>query len=236
MNLDILEKILSVAVVPVAGLLIKALSDKRSLQTELLEKQIEADKEIKLAEIQHSKSCCELPKITEHDFFGKMKCLRDNITMSFELQNKGKELIFKDLLATKIDTFGDIMYATALELDGIDELNETVLRIKLMDAFREGIKKYSTFYMSEKYTLDEQKIYSIVMPKFNKWHNHRIQIAEDSINQTCSCVFFPEPKVKVAAFFDRFFAQFIDTVQDAESTLNELNGDLKGLTFRGVKL
>lgn len=177
------------------------------------------------------------PKLVEHPFFERMKVLRNSVLYSFEIKNKGKEAIFRDILVHKLDTFIEKMWQVCVKLDSTEEeLDDTPLYNLVIDNFREAIKEYSVYYKHGDYTHDEVQCIDIVMEKFNKWNCSRMENCMNSIDLIASSEFFDTNSMKMASILDMLLGQFIDTINDAQLTLNELNGDLKGLTFKGITL
>lgn len=179
----------------------------------------------------------KVPKLVEHPFFERMKVLRNSVLYSFEIRNKGKEAIFRDILVHKLDTFIEKMWQVCTQLDNTEEeMDDTSLYNLVIDNFREAIKEYSIYYKHGDYTADEVKCIDIVMQKFNKWNCSRMENCMNSIDLIASSEFFVTNTTKMASILDMLLGQFIDTINDAQLTLNELNGDLKGLTFKGITL
>jgi hypothetical protein len=237
MNDKMLEIILGTALVPIVTALIKAVSEKRKLQIALAQKELDTVKEIEVAQI--TQNTLRIPRLAEHSFFNNMVGLRDTLMISFELPNRGKEAVFKELLSTILDIYRKHLYNMVCVLDNTNTegtLTDIVVRDEFLRALRMGVGEYSSFYTTGNYTDDEKKVFAIVIPRFNKWNAHRIRLMEDSVNSTCSSIFFPQPDMKAAIILEKLYATFLDTVQDAEDTLNEINGDLKGLTFKGIEI
>lgn len=178
-----------------------------------------------------------MPKLKEHPFFERMKVLRSSVLFSFELKNKGKEAIFRDILVHKLDIFIEKMWQVCLKLDESDEsMSDTAFYNYVTDNFREALKEFSKYYEAEGYTEDEKVCIGIVLQKFNKWNNSRMQCIMNSIDLIASSQFFTTSTLKMASILDMMLGQFVDTINDAQLTLNELNGDLKGLTFKNIKI
>lgn len=176
-----------------------------------------------------------VPKLINHPIFTRLDMVRNHIAMSFELKNKGKQEIFKDMLGNNIDIWSVILKELATELDNLPGSTDSVeLNNVIMRHFENGIREFNAYYRSSRYTIDEQKCLDIVMTKFNKWSYPRIQTTHDRLQSICTSPFYADGKVKSAVILDLYLSYFIDVLNDAEATLNELNGDLKGLVFRGV--
>lgn len=179
----------------------------------------------------------EAPPLTEHPFFERMKCLRNNILFSFKLANKGKEEIFRDILTNKFNIFIEKMWRTCDEIEKSEgKLNDSAFYNLVMDRYREAVHECSVYYKGLDYSDDELKCISIVMKKFNKWNYARIDSTAKSIEMISNSNFYEDNRVRMASILDMMLGQFVDTLNDAERTLNELNGDLKGLKFKDIEL
>lgn len=175
------------------------------------------------------------PRLVNHPIFARLDMVKNHISMSFELKNKGKQEVFKDLLNSNIDIWSCVLKDLATELDILPSSIDSVeLSAIIMKHFENGIREFNGYYRISRYTIDEQKCLDIVMAKFNKWNYPRIQTTHDRLQSICTSPFYADSKIKSAVILDLYLSYFIDILDDAESTLNELNGDLKGLVFRGV--
>lgn len=174
------------------------------------------------------------PNLGDHIFFEKMSYLDRHIQFFFTIPNKGKEKVFKDIISVLIRTYINQMEILVREdLNDMSDIQLYHLVLKYLDT---SITESSSFYHNTEYTIDEQQVLEIVMSKFNRWHRSRIDQVYRSAEMVCNSKFYGSPTVKVSVFLDLLLGSFIDTVNDAESTLNELNGDLKGLVYKNIQL
>jgi hypothetical protein len=175
-----------------------------------------------------------VPPLHEHPFFERMNYLKSNIQMCFCIPNKGKEAVFRDLLTNKMDTFSSVMGELVQEI--APDMDDITVYNLIMRYFDKALISYSCYYKNSNYTVDEKKVLDIVMGKFNRWHQSRIDNTQKSIDMICNSQFYTTPTVRVSVVLDLLLGAFIETVNDAQITLNELNGDLKGLTYKGIKM
>lgn len=179
----------------------------------------------------------ECISILDHPFFERMKCLRSHIQYTFELTNKGKQEVFKDILLHKISYSLEQYNIFVQEVDRRkNELSNEELYNIILDALRRETELHSKYYLSENYSDSEKQCLSIVMTKFNKWHSPKLENIFQSVQIICFSKFYKDIITKTSVVLDVLLNNFIDTLNDAELTLNELNGDLKGLTFKNIKL
>lgn len=181
-------------------------------------------------------------KLKHHPIFSRLDALKTYINIGFEIENKGKQLVFKDLLVNKIEIWGDLFMEIADEIDNcVTRCETTPAQCNLLCNtniihFNKGLEKYTNYFMNANYTEDERKVLKIVMEKFNRWHRHRVEYIEKAITSVGNSKFYDGCRTKQAVIFDIYIGAFADMVNDAEKTLDEINGDLKGLTYKGVKL
>lgn len=175
-----------------------------------------------------------------HPVFQRLQAMERAIGLEFTLKNKGKEIIFKDVLSKKIHIFHDNLYELATQTEECIKTCSTDLcngvYNRNMQIFDESIIQYNNFFRNNNYTVEEQKCLEIVMTKFNKWHKDRVFITKENIELISCSQFYTDCRSKQAAIFDVYIGAFAETINDAEKTLNELNGDLKGLIYKNITL
>jgi hypothetical protein len=171
--------------------------------------------------------------LTDHPLFSRIQALKQHLNYSFTLANKGKEEVFRDILNAKMDIWYDLLKEICENIDDGKISDSTDLYNEHMKLFHNAIELHSVYYVNHRYTPDEQKALGIVMEKFNKWHYKRIENTPDMLANICNSVFYTDVRTKAAVILDTYLSEFISTIQDAQMTLNELNGDLKGLVFKG---
>lgn len=176
----------------------------------------------------------ELPPLKQHAFFDRMKYLENHIRFCFTIQNKGKELIFKDILSHYVQVY--VEHIDEFISNDFSDLSETELSTMMMQCLDKATISFNSYYKNSSYTLDEQKILDLIMVKFNRWHHHKTEQMYRSVEMVCNSKFYGSAEVKASVILDLLLGSFVDTVNDAESTLNELNGDLKGLVYKNIKL
>lgn len=179
-------------------------------------------------------------KLKYHPVFVRINTYKSYILTGFSLENKGKQEVFKNLLLNKLRIRHEILFEIAeeiekctnqCELDSEDDCNK--LYNFNMEYLRRGNDLHNSYYKTSEYTPEEQKVLETVLRKFNKWHEYRTKYLEESLPLICSSKFYPDCHTKQAVIFDLYLGSIADMIGDAEKTLNEINGDLKGMVFRG---
>jgi hypothetical protein len=179
----------------------------------------------------------KLPELNKHHVFTRLEVLKNHISVNFSVQNKGKELVFKELLNNNLDIWKENLKELADILDtNCESMDNVAFQNTILNQFEKGLVSFSSFYQTESYTNDEQEVLKIVMKKFNKWNYKRVDSFRDTLMIVCTTQFYLDKKVKSAVIFDMYISFFVDTIYDAENTLGELNGDLRGCIFKGITI
>lgn len=125
----------------------------------------------------------------------------------------------------------------AHKLDGLDDnISSTELQAIIMKCFNDGTKEFSNYYKNDRYTESERRCLDTVMNKFNSWNYQRVQSLGESLMSICNSQFYSTKTIKSAVIFDMYIQLFVDMTNDAEQTIGSINGDMRGLVFRGVTL
>lgn len=174
-------------------------------------------------------------KLSAHPLFSKVELNKNVILTYFTLENKGKEVVFKEILVNHMDIYKRHTEGLCSVLDDnlIEDANE--LYSKSVEVMSNIITDLRTFYkFDNKFTKEEVEVLDIVMSKYNRWNYDRERELITRIQEICGSAFYPDIYTKAVTVFDTFLFAMNDTVSDANKTLNSINGDLKGLNFKGV--
>jgi hypothetical protein len=175
-----------------------------------------------------------------HPIFARMKAMETTIEVEFSLDNKGKELVFKEVMLLKYKIFHDNLKELAKATDACikncpgQECNAIYNRN--IEVFERSIHEYNMHFQSNQYTQDERKCFEVVLEKFNKWHSQRVIDTKEAIEWICNNKFYTDCRTVQSIIFDWYIGAFVGTLTDADKTLNDINGDLKGLRFKGVRI
>lgn len=172
-----------------------------------------------------------------HPLFVRASLNKTNIMMYFTLPSKGKEMVFKDILCKHMDIFNS--HAKALcdkyveeKVSSSEELY--VESVKVLDGILQDLR---IFYVNDdRYYQQEKQVLDIVMSKYNHWNQERQADMVNRMSEICNSAFYPTLNNKMVAILDALMFAMNDTVSDANKTLNNINGDLKGLVFKGVEI
>lgn len=176
---------------------------------------------------------CKLLK--DHHFFNRIKMIADNVNRTFTLENKGKEIVFKDIITRQLELMDTNLEKLVKQVDTGCIVDENHLYNKNLQCFNNIMNSLHTFYKyDDRYTDEEKHILNIVMKKYENWQEDKVTLMTTNLSVICSSPFYSSIAVKTAIILDLYLTIAIDIVNDAEKTLNNINGDLKGLKFKDV--
>ena len=160
-----------------------------------------------------------------------------SLVNTFEFKNRGKEIIFKDILLHHLTIYNDIINKLAKEIDENSDMNSNELANRAISAVSDIRCQLNNFYIADTtYTTSEKKALKIVLEKYNNWNFNRDSNMIEMISHVCGSTFYNTTYTKAVTILDLFLFAITETIEDANKTLNSLNGDLKGLKFKGVEI
>lgn len=175
--------------------------------------------------------------LNEHPFFVRTEILKSNIQNTFTLVNKGKEVVFKDIICNLIDNMEIVLSELSKRIDKGQIKDSTELYNEHIEALNRIIEKHHSYYKNNIiYTKEEQDVLDVVMKKFDIWNQSRIEFIQEQIMSVCNSPFYKTEKIKAAVILDLYFQISVSILADAEKTLNSINGELKGFVFRNIKI
>lgn len=176
-------------------------------------------------------------KLIYHPAFTRIEYNKNAIKNCFELKNRGKEILFKEIITKHLDIYKLFLKEFVIYIDNNNHIDYNELENRSMEVLNKIISELNCFYINDmSYSSEEKKVLEIVLEKYQLWNNHRQNIAVDMIKNICGSVFYPSVYAKSVTILDVFLFLITDVVDEADKTLNSLNGDLKGLVFRGVMI
>lgn len=182
-------------------------------------------------------------KLKHHPVFVRLKAYESYVKTEFYLENRGKQEVFRDLLIHEIRNRYDLLMELAEKMENCinscplnDKNNCNQLYNLNLEYLRKGVEMLANYYKNSDYTPEEQKVLDIVVSKFNRWHEHRVQHMEETLPIICNSRFYADCYTMQAVIFDMYLGAVADMVSDAERTMNEINGDLKGNVFKGIEI
>ena len=176
-----------------------------------------------------------------HPYFSRVNAIKNEIMRTFTLPNYGKEIVFKDILFNNLD----ILVAKNTEMVQEIARNEilysesTELYNYQMENLEDILNCLTNYYKNDsRYTVEEREVLDIVMTKYACWSREKIHNMRDQIMQTCNSPFYAEssPVVKTCIILDQYLSFTIELVNSASETLGKINGDLRGLVYKGITI
>lgn len=175
-------------------------------------------------------------KLKYHPVFAKIEFNKD-IVDNFEFRNKGKEIIFKDILEHHLNIYNDILSEFAKEIDKDYNIDQNELANRAYNVVSDIREAVSGYYITDSsYNNKEKKALDIVIEKYNNWNFNRDKNMVEMISHVCGSSFYNTTYTKAVTILDLFLFSMAEMIEDANKTLNSLNGDLKGLVFKGVEI
>ncbi len=176
-------------------------------------------------------------RLIYHPVFTRIEYNKNTIRNCFEIRNKGKEILFKEIISKHLDICKLFLKEFVNYIDDNKDIDYNQLENRSVEVLSKIINELNYFYISDtSYSAEEKKVLEIVLEKYQLWNSHRQNIAVDMIKNVCGSVFYPDAYAKTVTILDVFLFLITDVVDEADKTLNSLNGDLKGLVFRGVMI
>lgn len=173
--------------------------------------------------------------LNTHPIFARADLNKNIVLTYFTLENKGKEVVFKDILVNHMDIYKK---HTGILCNTVNEIkDDSQLYIVSVDIMNKIIHDIRTFYKNNNsYNPKDIEVLDIVISKYNNWDYDRGLEVMTRIQEICGSAFYPDIYTKAVTILDTFLFAMNDTVSAANRTLNSINGDLKGLSFKGVEI
>ncbi|MFL8711092.1 hypothetical protein Q3304_10005 [Clostridioides sp. GD02377] len=170
-----------------------------------------------------------------HPIFKKIELNKNIIKIHFTLENKGKEAVFREILINHMNIFKIHALKLCKKVDSGKIVDTDELYTESVYTLNNIIADLKSFYKdSNCYSQEEVNVLDKVMDKYNHWNSDRQQEIVARIQEICVSAFYTDIYNKSITVFDTLLFVMNDIMFDANKTLNNLNGDLVGLKFRGV--
>jgi len=194
-------------------------------------------KEIKLAE-------SKILTADESPVFAYLDTLRMDILYSFKVSHdvsewEAKENTFKDIMINKIDIWKELLSELVESVKCAGNCDEC--KVSLVESRKlhlailaKGISKYTNYYVGKDYTENQVKALNICMPKFNEVHTPNTELVTDMIALTHTpAKYFKKfcPVLAMGFILSAYNQAFLHMIHDISSTIDNMNGDLKGIRF-----
>ena len=145
---------------------------------------------------------------------------------SISISNKFKDKVAKDFLKMKLKIFRD-GFMEFVKRPEVFTLSGDCLKAEVTTLFFGLINKYE-----EKAVADG--IPQLFIEKFHAWHDPATQEVKRNIDALCTSNYITTNGQKLNAILINLSSAFYRTLIDAERTLGDINGHMKGLVYKGI--
>lgn len=169
---------------------------------------------------------------TKHVFFQKIDYILryklPEIRLSYKGQYcEGRTVMFRDLLKTKFEIWRDnIMKVCGMDYE---HMSSGDIRQAFMQATLDLVSQYETKWQQD-------GVLKVVVTKFHEWHDNHAEMFLETVDSITMGSCFGSPREIMNAILEMNMLMVLLTLLDAEKTLGDLNGELTGLEYKGIKL
>lgn len=142
------------------------------------------------------------------------------------MPDKGRQMIFRDLLFIKFKTFREKVFDIEKRPD-FNTLNRRELYSLIVDCLYETIQRYEERALTS-------GIPPIVIEKFNEWHNTTVEFALKSAELITQSPVYKTNTDVICGMYLLHAAMLEVTIAEAEKTLTDLNGEITGIEYKGT--
>lgn len=189
-----------------------------------------------------SRKSVDAPKLEHHPLKRRLQDLITYLRTTYRVSTPGRTFLSRDHLVYKIETGSAILEelekavdtcfsaCSASECNGCNKLYN--MNLKALDDI---VVAYNSFPVSQTFNHEEMVAIAIYMPKFNVWHNPRVEKIKDIIQTVCSSEYYRGAgcNIRQAIILDHYVAEYSGAVKDAEDVMSKINGELTGKVYRG---
>ena len=166
--------------------------------------------------------------LAQHSFFSQIGYWRNIGIDAIQINDKGRSLISKDLLHIQFRVFETAM-RNIIHYKQVGTLSQLALKQHITAEITQALK---TCEMESR----QIGIPDVVRIKFIQWHQRSISFLMNGIDDICSSSFYKNNPQRLNALLTIMLAAFHATLLDAERTLDELNGELTGITYKNITI
>ncbi len=145
---------------------------------------------------------------------------------SIHFADRGREMIFKDLLKIQMGEIRDHIFDIE-NTPGFNDLNRKELYELIVECQHDMAKHCEETSLAA-------GIPAIVVEKFNKWHRSTSEYIIKSAEYITQSPVYRTNQDAICALYLLQTAMLEITIMEAERTLTELNGELTGVEYKGV--
>ena len=144
---------------------------------------------------------------------------------NININDPGRKKLFTDLLKYKFEAVQKNIDGLS-KSEGFEELNE----YQLYETIVKCVHKIQSEYRGKAI---EEGIPVVVLDKFAKWHIGTLTYLLSSVEVIALSGIYKNNKEKIQAIYSLHTAILDVTIAEAERSLDELNGELSGIKYKG---
>ena len=144
---------------------------------------------------------------------------------NLKMEDPGRQLIFRDILKLKFTCFQD--YVSTVDSRINESMSGNEVFHELVNTFNETVDAY------EKMAIDHG-VPEVVMVKYGEWQLRSYEYTIRAAELICLSNGYGDNNARLHATYSLVTAMMELTIAEAEKTLTDLNGQLTGISYRGV--
>ena len=170
--------------------------------------------------------------ISDHPIFTQFMYWERYLSKTFKLKDIGKSLLFREILNVHIKSFKNSLITLHDDTKDINNIIE--FKNKHICILYQIIDKLEKHFYTETYSEEDKKILKLIIPKFNEWCGSSYDLVIDRIEEICDSNLYIDNISRNVVILLSYQIMLSLIILNASKTLNELNGELSGLNFKGV--
>jgi hypothetical protein len=140
------------------------------------------------------------------------------------LRDLGRREIFRDIIQIRYQIMKK--HIVALDTNVTNDLSSAATYSMVTQCLHDWIEE-------SEYSAIQRGIPQPVVEKYRKWSSKNTEFALKAIEMVCFSTAYGDNEKRMDAIYSLFTAMLELTIAEAERSLNELNGELNGIEYKG---
>lgn len=179
-----------------------------------------------------------LAKLVHNELFNDIATYISHSKQSLQIKDKGKQTIAQYLFEHKCKTWARVLYEIASYIDHCDKNCSEAIETNHIynmniDALNKGVQLTNMVVSNPDLNADDKAALSVFLDKFNAKHEAKVQFMQNVIKDIAYSSFIQGCKAKQHMILLAYDLALGMTLSDLEKTLQDINGDLFGYSFKG---
>lgn len=180
----------------------------------------------------------EFYELTDHPLFDRIDYMMNQIDYSLEYEDTGRYLLITDVMEKFFSVVKKELYEFADQAEDYEreqiEFNIHDIHMKVLNKI---VKEYTDVDSYNSGMKDEsRKTLKLFLEKFQSWHEERINFICQRSVEISNSDFYKRDAVKISVLFDVYVGILASTLEDANKTLRDLNGELDGMFYKEIEI